>query len=244
MHAAYRRSSGRDDAKALYRARVPGAAFVPQHDPTPIPYTVYGAGRRPNWAAILAILAGHALLLATLIRADVITIKKPAPAPLVVDLISVAPPPQPEAPPEPVVPVKTVRAAVVVPAPVVVTPAAAPPPIAVSTTPPPPHPVAVVAPPAPKTVTASDLSTTMLFAKPPRYPIESRRKHEQGVVTLSLVLGLDGRVAQISLARSSGFERLDKAALDAVRYWRWSPTVRNGQPVTVRGFVEIPFVLK
>ena len=37
--------------------------------------------------------------------------------------------------------------------------------------------------------------------------------------------------------------RLDKAALDAVRRWRWSPMLRDGQAVAVRGLVEIPFTL-
>jgi periplasmic protein TonB len=48
----------------------------------------------------------------------------------------------------------------------------------------------------------------------------------------------------VSVARSSGFDRLDKAALDAVRRWRWSPTLRDGAPVSVRGTVDIPFVLQ
>jgi protein TonB len=48
----------------------------------------------------------------------------------------------------------------------------------------------------------------------------------------------------VSVSRSSGFARLDKAALDAVRRWRWSPLVRGGVPVMVRGIVDIPFVLQ
>jgi protein TonB len=241
MHAAYRRSSNRLDATALFHARF-SESPRPVADPIPTIRTVYGERTGPNWGAILAILGAHALLLVILVRADVLHIKKASPAPLVVDLISVTPPPPPKAPPEPTLPSKTVQSAVVAPAPVVVTPVATPPPLFVSPTPPPPRPVAA-APPAPKAVAAADLSSTMISAKPPRYPTESRRRHEQGVVTLSLTLGTDGSVAQIALAHSSGFERLDKAALEAVRRWRWSPTVRDGQPVTVRGFVEIPFVL-
>lgn len=74
--------------------------------------------------------------------------------------------------------------------------------------------------------------------------MESRRKREQGTVVLSLTLSVDGGVSVISVAQSSGFDRLDDAALRAVRKWRWAPTVRNGQPVMVRGQVEIPFVLQ
>jgi protein TonB len=84
----------------------------------------------------------------------------------------------------------------------------------------------------------------MVAGKPPRYPTESRRKREQGTVVLALVLGLDGAVEQISVSSSSGSDRLDRAALDAVRRWRWEPISRGGQPVKVRGSVEIPFVLQ
>src|SRR3546814_12104805 len=84
----------------------------------------------------------------------------------------------------------------------------------------------------------------MLSAEPPRYPRESRRHHEEGIVVLALTLDLDGSVAAISVAQSSGFQRLDEAALRAVRKWRWAPTIRSGQAVKVRGLVEIPFVLR
>jgi protein TonB len=51
-------------------------------------------------------------------------------------------------------------------------------------------------------------------------------------------------VNDIAVGQSSGFDRLDKAALDAVRRWRWSPTLQGGEAVQVRGMVEIPFVLQ
>lgn len=110
---------------------------------------------------------------------------------------------------------------------------------------------AVVAPPAPAPAPrpaapaeVGDLSSKMLSFTPPTYPLESRRQKEEGTVALSLLLGTDGRVADISIASSSGFARLDKAALDSVRKWRWAPIIRNGEPVTVRGTVRIPFVIK
>ncbi|QAY79944.1 energy transducer TonB [Sphingosinicella sp. BN140058] len=84
----------------------------------------------------------------------------------------------------------------------------------------------------------------MLSAPPPKYPLESRRKREQGIVALSVLLGTDGRVETLSVSSSSGFDRLDKAALKAVREWRWAPLVRNGAPVQVRGIVTIPFQLR
>ena len=97
---------------------------------------------------------------------------------------------------------------------------------------------------APSVSEGGDLATRMVSGKPPRYPVESRRKREQGVVLLALTVGLDGCVEDIRVARSSGSRHLDRAALDAVKRWRWAPMMRDGQPVLVKGVVEIPFVLQ
>lgn len=84
----------------------------------------------------------------------------------------------------------------------------------------------------------------MIAADPPHYPNDSRRKREQGTVLITVVVGFDGSVADASLSHSSGFARLDRAALSAVKRWKWSPTLRAGHSVMVRGIVEIPFILK
>jgi protein TonB len=67
---------------------------------------------------------------------------------------------------------------------------------------------------------------------------------EQGTVVLSVVVSEQGSVSDISIFRSSGSERLDHAALRAVRRWRWSPTFRDGSAVLVQGLVKIPFLLR
>ncbi len=104
------------------------------------------------------------------------------------------------------------------------------------------------APPAPPAARGpenlGELSAKMIAARPPRYPMDSRRAHEEGTVVLSVLLSTDGRVTDINVTRSSGFARLDRAALDAVRDWRWSPLMRDGAPVMVRGVVTIPFILQ
>jgi protein TonB len=131
-------------------------------------------------------------------------------------------------------------------APVALSPAPvapAPPPV-VQAPPAPPPPPASPAPKASGPAEGGDLSTKMLSFTAPSYPIESRRAKEEGTVTLSLLLGLDGHVAEISVTGSSGSARLDKAALEAVRKWRWAPVTRNGEGVMVRGTVKIPFIIK
>lgn len=96
----------------------------------------------------------------------------------------------------------------------------------------------------PHPVNGADLSTKLLAAKPPSYPVESRQLREQGTVILAVLLSPDGRVDQISIKQSSGFFRLDRAAMSAVRHWRWSPTLIDGQAVAVRGMLTIPFILR
>lgn len=111
-------------------------------------------------------------------------------------------------------------------------------------------PALAAAPAAPAAPAASsdpieggDLSSQVLSARPPAYPIDARRRKEQGTVKLMVLVGPDGRVSDIRLADSSGSEALDRAALSAVKRWRWSPQTKGGAPVAIRGYVTIPFVL-
>ncbi|WP_298399843.1 energy transducer TonB [Sphingobium sp.] len=211
----------------------------------------YRARSRPNLPAIIAIVAIHALVIGALIQVRNHVQRMEATKLTVVNLTRPPPPPAAETPPPP-----PSQPQVVAPPPIVQTPA---PPVPVQTTPDPvpvpsPVPVAVVAPspspapaapPAPPSIVqGGDLGTQMVAGKPPRYPVESRRKHEQGTVVLTLILGLDGAVETVSVSQSSGSSRLDNAARDAVKGWRWKPTIRGGQPVRVKGVVEIPFVLR
>jgi protein TonB len=176
----------------------------------------------------------------------------------VITLVDLAKPPPPPEPDEPVRrqhEVAQVRPKIVVPPPIVTTPAPAPA-VAVADVPAPRMPAPVAAeptiakaesgPPAasPAAAEGGDLSSRMISAQPPTYPVDSRRLREQGTVVLSVLLATDGRVERLSIARSSGFPRLDHAASSAVRRWRWSPTMRDGQPVPVQGNVVIPFVLR
>ena len=59
----------------------------------------------------------------------------------------------------------------------------------------------------------------------------SRRAGETGTTVLRVELDEQGHVADASIATSSGYARLDDAALTAVKAWRCNPAQRNGQPV-------------
>ncbi len=65
----------------------------------------------------------------------------------------------------------------------------------------------------------------------PLYPKISRKRKEQGTVLLLLLVSKLGKVESIQIKRSSGFSRLDQAALQAVKQWRFTAASQNGQAI-------------
>lgn len=76
------------------------------------------------------------------------------------------------------------------------------------------------------------------------YPLAARRMGLQGRVVLSVEVLADGTAGQINVLQSSGHEVLDRAALESVRSWRFSPASRAGQPFTKTFTVPIQFLLQ
>lgn len=67
------------------------------------------------------------------------------------------------------------------------------------------------------------------------YPEISRVNGEQGVVVLKFVVNADGTVSNAQVAKSSGYPRLDQAAVDEVTAdWRYVPAMQDGKPIPVR----------
>lgn len=62
----------------------------------------------------------------------------------------------------------------------------------------------------------------------PVYPALSQRLGEQGKVVIRVLIGKDGTALQADIQQSSGFDRLDQAALRAVMGWRYVPGQRGG----------------
>jgi TonB family protein len=75
----------------------------------------------------------------------------------------------------------------------------------------------------------------------PVYPPRAKQDHIEGTVALSVVIGIDGTVGEISLI--SGPPDLVPAAIDAVKQWRYQPTFLNGNRVEVATRIDIPFYL-
>ena len=60
----------------------------------------------------------------------------------------------------------------------------------------------------------------------------SRRLGEQGEIRLSVLVDAEGRAIELRVTRSSGSDRLDHSALEAVRQWRFTPATEDGRAVT------------
>lgn len=75
----------------------------------------------------------------------------------------------------------------------------------------------------------------------PQYPALARQARIQGTVKLHAIIAKDGTIQE--LQQVSGHPLLIQAALDAVRQWRYRPTMLNGEPVEVDTTIDVIFSL-
>ena len=76
----------------------------------------------------------------------------------------------------------------------------------------------------------------------PVYPRESLQAGDEGVVLLELSVTASSTVGQARILWS-GCQRLDKAALTAIRQWRYDQVRVNGKPVPFKVVADVPFRL-
>jgi periplasmic protein TonB len=233
----------------MFGKRLMNAPFVPEIAVRAVARSGYRPSRQTGPVAMVLSGGTVAALLSVFLFANVVMVRKVVNEPLVITLSQMPESPPPAAPEQPREQPQeiVVEPDVTAPQPMVLIPMPESPQMVA----PPPPPVQAAAAPAPPAaparsgpVEAGELSGNLVSATPPTYPFESRRMREQGIVVLAVLLSPGGTVDEISVARSSGHVRLDKAALKAVRHWRWSPFRRDGEQVAVRGQVTIPFVLQ
>jgi protein TonB len=77
----------------------------------------------------------------------------------------------------------------------------------------------------------------------PTYPSMSRRMGEQGTVLVRAFINTDGRAEKVEIRTSSGYSRLDEAALATVQRWRYVPGQRAGVAEAMWFNVPIRFLL-
>ncbi|RZL40528.1 MAG: energy transducer TonB [Rubrivivax sp.] len=165
-------------------------------------------------------------------------------APVVVRLIAQSEPPKPMPTTPAVLPdMKAPSLTLVDPPLIAVATAPAPSLVVAALPPPPPAPAVVQAAPAPVVVpvvapppapTIKQIpASAVRYLKEPRWtvPLMSRRLRESGIVQLRVVVDARGLPREITLAKSSGFARLDAQALEDMRGARFVPQTENGQPV-------------
>ncbi|HEV2348733.1 MAG TPA: TonB family protein [Terriglobia bacterium] len=110
-----------------------------------------------------------------------------------------------------------------------------------SAAPPPP-------PPPPKAATPKRIrlggqveQAKLIFHPNPEYPPLAKMARIQGTVRLEAIISKDGTIQDLKAA--SGHPLLVNAALDAVRRWRYQPTLLNGEPVEVVTEIDVNFTL-
>jgi periplasmic protein TonB len=102
-----------------------------------------------------------------------------------------------------------------------------------------------VLPPPPPTVHHPAVSRMMdgnlIHRVQPDYPPLAKQVHVQGLVVLRAMISREGAIEELQVL--SGHPMLVKAAVDAVRQWRYHPYVLNGEPVEVETEVKVNFIL-
>ena len=118
--------------------------------------------------------------------------------------------------------------------------------IGLPVTPPTPPPPPPTPPPAvdahPIRVSAGAQAAILIYQVKPVYPPIARQLRVQGVVVLEAVISKEGTIE--SLRTVSGHQLLNQAALDAVKQWRYQPTLLSGEPVAVITTVMATFTLQ
>jgi protein TonB len=90
---------------------------------------------------------------------------------------------------------------------------------------------------------APDAGIAVLRTVMPQYPVESMRAGEEGAAVLQVLVDESGRASDVRVARSSGYERLDDAAVQAVSRWQFAPSTQGALAVATWGEMEMRFNL-
>jgi protein TonB len=98
-------------------------------------------------------------------------------------------------------------------------------------------------PPKEEPVIEPKFGAAYLKNPPPDYPTLSRRVGEQGRVLLRVLVSEQGTPQSVELESGSGYSRLDQAALDAVKKWRFVPARKGSQAISAYVLVPLKFSL-
>lgn len=110
--------------------------------------------------------------------------------------------------------------------------------------PPPPPPPAAEAPKPPSRIRVGGnvQEAKIINRVQPVYPPLAKQARVSGTVRLNAVIAKDGQIQDLQVV--SGHPLLVQAALQAVRQWRYAPTLLNGEPVEVVTVIDVNFTLR
>lgn len=91
----------------------------------------------------------------------------------------------------------------------------------------------------PTQVATEVMQKLLIHRVEPTYPTEARQEDLQGIIALDIIVGRDGSVMQMHAL--NGPEVLAKAAMDALRWWKFDPYRVNGEPAVVETTVAVEF---
>ena len=95
----------------------------------------------------------------------------------------------------------------------------------------------------PKECTPKDIRPPKELRRPSvQYPPALQENGEEGTVTLLLAVQTDGSISDIRIARSSGYQRLDAAAVRSLHQAKFQPATCHGKPIAVR--IHQSFIFK
>ncbi|HEY6644302.1 TonB family protein [Povalibacter sp.] len=198
----------------------------------------------------LLIVAVHAAVFGGLLTERVEESPAVEQQPMMVSFVASQPEPQPEPPaavvkpPEPPPPVPVLMSTPK-PTPAAIVTPPAPEEIVEQALPEPPQAAASTAGPPQETLTPPDYLAAYLNNPGPQYPLTSRRRREEGVVMLKVLVSAGGVAEQVLVDSSSGFADLDNAAADIVKKrWRFVPAKEGDLAVAAWVTVPVSFSLK
>ena len=220
-----------------------------------------GYGQRRDWRTLVGVAGLHVLVVFALLHVKPVAEAVGLQQPLMVSLLAASEPEPPREEPKPLPPTPQTQPRRTLPPPVLAARTEAPTPAAVPLPPTEPVPVPVVlsapepepvkpvaaaiasyTPPAP--ITPPRFDADYLDNPAPAYPGLSRRLGEHGRVLLRVLVSPEGLATQVEVRESSGYERLDKAARDTVRNWRFVPARQGTQGIAAWVQVPISFLLR
>lgn len=212
---------------------------------------VHRTSRRAGAAAAIAL---HAVTLAAVLTYEPARSALIGAAPIMVELFTPPKPPEPRLapptelpkprpvakvlqPPEPVEPPPLITAPAQAPSAAVVAPRPRSPSAPVAEA------VAAISA-APVTTTPPVFNADYLENPPPAYPPLSRRMREQGRVMLRVLVNPSGTADDVQIRTSSGITRLDEAAQETVKRWKFVPAKRGSEAVSAWVLIPISFRLE